>query len=483
MVDNINLWKKNIREDVFTNYFHSMAIAIRNINGPSAALGFVEKARSFSANSDVTAWLSRSMLNELGRLDEAQAIHMAALTADPRYEVSALRRIIDIQAATNSIPAAATLRLFDQGIATARDHRDAETMLILALQQATYCLMQNQQGTIKADMLDEAARLIRPPGMLPENTRQDIVLAAIDLATAAARADKPDLGARAIRLLIAASVAKEVDAGHLSQFARLLIAASAQDHPEWPELRKNLLTLLERVEPVGSDVFGPLASFARQAFSSGAFELGEQGALRALAIDPNDITLRHQLAKERWVRGDHQGTVDILKTGPRHLTLTAHLALYLSLCGRKEEALQLARAALAEAPDDHLVQSRAGMALVANGCSAELVEQLASTTVRADGAVIALALALHTLRRFDEALAWIDGLTGTPSSLAQAIAQAVKAVILEDMGQTKEAENLYRLAAKTAEPQEMLFQCQLRPTIAAQMIAGLRRGGMVFVKP
>lgn len=480
MTKNFEAWKQNIKEDVLTNYFQSMAIAIYNESGPSNALVWVERARNFSANAAITAWLGRSILNELGRPDEAQLVHATALKTDPHYEVSAMRRIVNIQASTKSIPVVATLKLFDQSIATARDHGDVEVTLILLLQQATYCLMQNLPSTPKLDMLDEAARVIRPFGLFPDSTRQDIVLAAIDLALAATRANNPDLGISAIRLLVATSMPNEIDVGQLSQFAHLLIAASGQAHPEWQELQQNLVVLLERLVLVGNDGLRSLTSFVNQAFSCGAFELGEKGTFRALEIDPGNVALRVQIAKERWVRGNHEGAIIILETSPRHLTVAAYLAMYLSLCGRTDEALAIARTALAEAPDHRLVQNLAGMVLVANGYSAELLKHLASVTVSADGPVITLALALRALRRFDDALAQINRLTEPSSPLAQAISQTVKAAILEDMGQKTEAENLYRLVAKTANPTELLFHCQMRPTVTAQMVAGLRRGGMIF---
>lgn len=171
--ERIEGWRRNIRADAFANHHLAMGVAIMRRENPQDALRWFQAAESYPAHAETRVCAMIETLRLLGRDDEAQAIHVAALAADPRYEAAGLRGLADLHRATAGVAPAILTDLYERAAAAATAAGDEAGAGCLRLELATALLADGKLAEADAIWRAVAGRPTDGAGLVLDGRQLD----------------------------------------------------------------------------------------------------------------------------------------------------------------------------------------------------------------------------------------------------------------------------------------------------------------------
>lgn len=348
--EQIELWRRRIREDVSSNYHFEMGTALAAQGEIQPAVDQFQRALAARPDFPLAFRTLQLLLIQAQRLEEAEAVRQAALRANPDHEAAS--RLAEIE------------RL------EGRDDLDAANRLVAEL-------LEIAPGRVEA--LHWQAYLAARAGSIP---------------LPASVAALPALDAPALRRTLADRYRwvslPHLERRHLGKVIRLLDIARFYDPEEWNSASRHAAIMLcvgrmgeavdlldalldaassrKGIEPPETDLI------VRANLAAGRVDRATALAEAALAGASSTPDVRSLLGLCAANRGDWRASEAILREAlaakPDDAFARTNLGLALQGQGRLAEAIEAHRAALAIQRDDPWTHTNLGLALAAAGDAA-----------------------------------------------------------------------------------------------------------------
>lgn len=464
----IQRWRDNIRNDTFANYYISMAVAIRHSEGAAAALPWIEKARAYPARQEVSGFLHREILAELGRRDEV------ATVADAAAELTAFCELAAIYMQTAVVSKETVEDVLDRAIGTADRLGARERAFVLGISRCIHFARQGDIGRAEASFngLPVLERFSS------DDLRSDAADGLAGLCMAASQAGRPRFGADVFHLYARFAMAGSVAADMLVHLMHV-IPPAVTGTPAEASFVTDMSTAVASLTE--SDTAVALRHIGIKAFENGHVDLGEQVAIMAARIEPEGIPT---FAQKLWLCGRETACLRLLEAAvtvhPDDLGLQATYASYLLARGWVADAGNAAHKALGLDPDHPGVHGLVGLALIAAGRPQDALETLRpfhgrfGQDFRFAGV---MAVAHYALGRADAALDLIERVP-VPTTNQAALYHCVRGCALDHLGRTADAERAFMSAAEQGNLDDLTLQLRCRALLWAPASAGLRRAGV-----
>lgn len=337
--EQIEHWRKRIREDVSSNYHFEMGIALAACGQDDTAIGHFRRAIESRMDFPLASKELHELLIRNRQSAEAEAVRSAALKVNPHYELTAHLAAItfresrgDLAVAKSAAEAALALA---PGLPAAL-HWQAYLAFVEGGPLPDVMAMPELGDTVQRDSLADRYR-VRAIPFLSEQ-RFGVAAAILDIARCY-QADAPEWNARhAVALLCLGRAAEAVE------LLEQVLGRSGAQEPD--------LDLLVRANIAAGRL-------------ERATDLAEAGMQR-VPPDPSALSLLGLCAANRgdW-RKCEKIQREAVATHPGDPFAFSNLGLALQGLGRIGEAIEMHRAALAIRQDDQWTLTNLGLALLA----------------------------------------------------------------------------------------------------------------------
>ncbi|KAA0677912.1 tetratricopeptide repeat protein [Azospirillum brasilense] len=351
--EDIEAWRKRIREDTFSNYHYAMGIGLEREGSFPSAVQAYERAVAIDPNRVEATYRLISLFARLGRSDEARVFQERARAVNPNFPALALARIgrehlnrLETDEAKAALDEA---RRLDPDIDIARDIITLTTVL------ATKAWQDGRTADALALDAEFTARLARLTA-LPEDDALDLIWAEASLGYLAWTQGEHKAALSHYRRLLLLHPSRAVAYFYL-----------AEEHQRTEHIRP-AITAYERAYTLDPTMISALRQSGFLRMITLDIEMSVQRLQEAARIEASQGWAEAQLGLALIAAGrPEEARASTAAALQEQRSWAGHHALAELVAGRPEDAVRICREALPGDPESAWLHTNLGLALAVLG--------------------------------------------------------------------------------------------------------------------